>query len=91
MRIEDDIKEKEGHGKEISQGPEVMIRVNSTTFKIHRGHRTVSEIKTVAGVPLADDLDQVVCGKLIPLADDGALVIKGGEEFISHPKDGASS
>ncbi len=91
MRTESDIKEKEGHGKEVSQGPEVTITVNNTAFKIHRGHRTVAEIKTVAGVPLADDLEQNIAGKLVPLVDEGSVVIKGGEEFMSHPKDGSSS
>ncbi len=90
MQTENDIKE-EKYGTEVSQGPEVMITVNNSIYKIHRGHRTVTEIKTVAGVPLADDLEQNVNGKLVPLADDGSVVLKGGEEFMSHPKDGASS
>ncbi|MDE2039850.1 MAG: hypothetical protein KGO96_08500 [Elusimicrobia bacterium] len=58
---------------------------------IHRGHQTVAQIKTAAGVPLAYDLEQVVNGKLVPLADDGAVTLKGDEKFISHPKDNAAS
>ena len=43
----------EDHGKE-----NVDIQINGVTKSIHRGHQTVVEIKTLGGVPLADDLDQ---------------------------------
>jgi hypothetical protein len=72
-------------------GPEVSITINGTPKSIHRGHETVIAIKNLGGVPLADDLDQLVDGKLIPLPDDGAVTVKGGEQFISHPKDNASA
>jgi hypothetical protein len=36
-------------------------------------------------------LNEVIHGKLTPLADDGAVEICGGEVFLSHPKDGGSS
>ncbi len=91
MPTENDIKGKEESGKEGAHGSMVTITINSVPVLIHRGHHTVPEIKTVAGIPLADDLDQVVDGKLVPLADDGTLTIKGGERFVSHPKDGSSS
>jgi hypothetical protein len=80
-----------GHGDEHEHGNYVSIAVNGTTIQLHRGHRTVAEIKTAANVPLADDLEQIIEGRLTPLADDGAVTIKGGEQFVSHPKDGASS
>ncbi len=73
------------------EGPEVTITVNNMPKLIHRGHRTVAEIKAVGGVPQADDLEQVVDGKLVPLRDDGAVTIKGREVFVSHPKDSASA
>lgn len=91
MRTDENIKEKADLKEDVQQGPEVMIIVNSVSVSIHRGHRTVSEIKTAANVPLADDLEQIVDGKLVPLSDDGALTIKGGEQFVSHPKDGAAA
>lgn len=72
-------------------GPLVTITVNHIDHKIHRGRQTVADIKTVGNVPLADDLEQVVDGKLIPLPDGGAVTIKGGELFVSHPKDSGSS
>lgn len=80
-----------GHGNEREHGNYVTITVNNGHVSIHRGHRTVADIKTAANVPLADDLEQVIDGKLTPLPDDGAVTIKGGEQFVSHPKDGSSS
>ncbi len=74
------------HGSEV-----VTIIVNSLEREIHRGRQPVSEIKRVGEVPQADQLEQVIDGKLVPLADDGAVTIKGGEEFVSHPRDSGSS
>ena len=79
-------KEHENQGKE-----NVNITIKGVTKSIHRGRQTVVEIKNLGGVPLADDLEQQIDGKLTPLADDGAVTIKGGEIFLSHPKDGGSS
>ena len=62
-----------------------------TDVRVHRGRRTVAEIKTAGGVPLAYELDQIVEGKLVPLEDDGAVTIKGGERFSSQPRTGQSS
>lgn len=81
----------EGQGEEHEHGRYVTIMVNNVPISIHRGHRTVEEIKAAANVPLADDLEQIIDGKLTPLPDDGAVTLKGGEQFISHPKGGSSS
>lgn len=72
-------------------GPIVEIEVDNKLVDIHRGRRTVEEIKTAGGVPLAYDLEQVIHGKLTLLPDDGSVTIKGGEKFISHPKDSQAS
>ena len=69
----------------------LTIEVDSKPYQIHRGRQTVADIKRVGGVPLAYDLEQVVDGKLTLLPDDGAVTIKGGERFLSHPKDGGSA
>jgi hypothetical protein len=69
----------------------VKITVNDVQREIHRGRQSVSEIKTVGEVPLNYMLEQLVDGKLTPLDDNGSVVIKGGEVFIGHIKDGASS
>ena len=72
-------------------GPEVKITINKIVMTIHRGRNTVVEIKKLGGVPLADELEQLIDGKLTPLPDDGAVTIKGKEVFISHPRSGGSS
>ena len=74
------------HGKD-----EVTIYIGGKPKEIHRGRRTVVEIKTLGGIPLADDLEQKLDGKLILLTDDGSVTIKGGEQFFGHPKDSGSS
>ena len=73
-------------------GPKkVTIHINHKPYEVLPGVHTVAELKTIAGVPLAHDLEQVIDGKLTPLADDGKVEICGGEQFISHVKDGSSS
>lgn len=79
------------HNSHPETGPIVDITVNGTTVRIHRGRRTVTEIKDAAGVPRADVLEQVVDGQLKELPDDGSVVIKGGEQFVSHVRGAASS
>ncbi len=69
----------------------VKITVDNITREIHRGRRTVAEIKAAGEVPLAYTLVQIEDGQLVPLSDDGSVVIKGGEQFKSHPKDGGNS
>ena len=72
-------------------GPDVAITIDNKTFTIHRGSKTVAELKQVAGIPPAYELEEIVNGKLVPLNDDQRVVIKGGERFVSHPRAGASS
>ena len=72
-------------------GAEVKISVNDKQYVVHRGHQTVAHIKEVAGVPAAEELEQVIEGKFTPLSDDGAVTIKGGEIFISHVRHSSGS
>jgi len=72
-------------------GPMVTITVDTHEVVIHRGRNTVGELKVVAQVQLAYDLEQVISGTLTLLPDDGAVIIHGGEVFVSHPKDAASA
>jgi hypothetical protein len=74
------------HGRD-----EVTITVNNQAYQIHRGRQSVAAIKRLAGIPQADELGEDVNGTLTPLADGGAVTIKGGERFVSYPKDSASS
>ena len=69
----------------------VTITVDGKPVQIHRGRHSVAEIKSLGHVPAAFDLDEVVDGKLVPLPDDGYVVIQGEEVFLSHPKSGHSS
>lgn len=69
----------------------VSVSINSTEHRIARGNHTVAALKKLGGVALADDLEQVIDGRLTPLRDDGSVVIEGGERFVSHPKDAGSS
>lgn len=78
-------------GEPPQTGPQVQISVNGQPVLIHRGHQTVAAIKQAAAVPLADELSQIDHGKVVALPDDGSVVIKGGEEFIAHPRSGGSS
>ena len=79
------------HENSNTQGSLVEITVDSKKITIHRGHHSIAEIKQISSVPLAFDIEEVINGKLQPLADDGSLTIKGNEVFISHPKDSSSS
>jgi len=69
----------------------VTITIDRKDHEIPAGETSVAEIKKIGGVPANHDLDQVIDGKLVPLPDNGQVCIKGGEKFISHPKDGSSS
>ena len=53
--------------------------------------QTVAHIKQLGGVAAAEELEQVIDGKLTPLADDGHVTIKGHEVFISHVRASAGS
>ena len=77
--------------EEPEHGPDVHITINRSEYRIHRGSHTVAEIKVLGHVPQADDLEQNVNGHLTPLPDDGRVTIKGGEKFVSHPKDSGAS
>ena len=79
------------HPEHPETGPEVTISIDNKTFKTHRGSRSVAELKAVGGVELAYEFEQIVDGQLVPLEDDGRVVLKGGERFVSHPRAGASS
>jgi hypothetical protein len=82
--------ERNEHGEEHGRD-EVTITINNHAYQVHRGRQTVIDIKRLAAIPQADELAQEVGGTLTPLPDAGAVTIKGGERFVSYPKDSASS
>lgn len=70
----------------------VTITVDGTPLSIHRGHRSVSEIKQLGNVNLNDVLAIALPGEpLRDLPQDSSVTIKGGEVFVSHLPDGGSS
>jgi hypothetical protein len=78
---------QEDHGQNI-----VQIEMNGTPFPIHRGHETVSQIKTACDVNPNYVIEQLSdTGQPTLLDDNGAVTIKGGERFISHVRGGGSS
>jgi hypothetical protein len=82
---------QQGHPDHPQTGPDVTITIDNKSYTVHRGNTTVAELKTVAGISAAYELEEIVDGKLTPLPDDGRVVLKGGEVFVSHPRAGASS
>ncbi|HKW22800.1 MAG TPA: hypothetical protein VJO13_15545 [Ktedonobacterales bacterium] len=72
-------------------GPEVTITINNEPYQVHRGRQTVTYLKGIAGIAQSFELDELEDGRLAPLADDGSVTIKGGEEFKSNLKVGHSA
>ncbi len=83
-----DVKEHDVHPQ---TGPTVTITVDNKEVSVHRGHRSVAEIKEAGGVLPEYVIDQIVGGEIRPLQNNDAITIKGGERFISHPDDGRAS
>ncbi len=69
----------------------VSIYVDNIEKKISRGKHSVAEIKKIGGVPASYELEEVIDGKLTPLDDNAVVLIKGGEKFFGHVRDGSSS
>ncbi len=69
----------------------VKVPFNNKEVFVHRGDLSVPTLKRLAGIPLTDDLDQLVGSKIVALPDDGRVHITGCEIFLHHPKDGGSS
>ena len=82
-------------GKEhfIAHRPDhkVRITIDGQPHEVKRGPHSVAQLKAIGHVPAEYDLDELVDGELKELKDDATVHIKGGEEFISHPKKGKSS
>ena len=81
----------EGHRHEPHCEPTVTIHVNNKEVFLHPGRYEVATLKKLSGVPLAEDLDELVGNKLKPIPDEATVHIEGCEIFISHVKDGGSS
>jgi hypothetical protein len=69
----------------------VTVKVDSKEVLVQRGSYVVAEFKAMVGIDPSKELDQIIDGQLTPLDDVARIVIKGGEEFISHVRAGGSS
>jgi hypothetical protein len=78
--------EHSSHGKN-----KVTVKIDTKKTLVQRGSYLVAEFKVMVGVDPSKELDQIVDGQLTPLDDSTRIVIKGGEEFISHVRAGGSS
>lgn len=69
----------------------VTVTVDGVQKTIHRGSYVVVELKAALDVDPSRALDEVVNGEFKPLDDTQRITIKGGEVFVSHVRQGASS
>ena len=70
----------------------VEVIVDGTPRKVPAGEYAVAAFKELVGVDATKELEQVVEGKLVPLADtDGIDIEKSGKRFVSHVRRGGSS
>ena len=67
------------------------ITVDNKTINLPRGEHWTFELKMLAAVPLAHALEQVIDGRLTGVNEDVAVLLNGGEQFISHVRGGAST
>lgn len=88
---ENDKKEHEPHPHPEPHPKQVEVTVDRKKHMVAPGTRTVSVFKTEVRVDPAKELEEIVDGKLVPLADDAEITIKGGEVFVSHVRRGGSS
>lgn len=75
----------EGHGHKVS------VTIDGRAVEVQSREWIVSQLKTALGVEASRELEQVVDGKLVPLADNAKIHIRGGEAFVSHVRGGGSS
>lgn len=97
---EDQVNNAESHHSEGHDGDRsdhcghcgtVDVHVNNKKIVLQPGPYDVPTFKRIAGVPQADDLDELVNCKLKPVPDNASIHIHGCEVFISHVKDGGAS
>jgi uncharacterized protein YabE (DUF348 family) len=69
----------------------ITITIDGKPYELHQEKATVKELKRLAGIPLADVLDKIVDGQMVPLDDNATVELHCGEVFVSHPRDNASS
>ena len=69
----------------------VTVTVDSQLKHVRPGRYLVSVFKKAVGVDPTYALEELINGKLVALADNAHIRIRGGESFVSHVRGGASS
>jgi hypothetical protein len=69
----------------------VKVQLNGTAKEIKGGHYKGRHLRMVLGVPAEHELDLVVSGEFRPIANEDDITVHGGEVFVSHCGQGASS
>lgn len=69
----------------------VAVSVDGRKVELAAGQYCVTDLKIRFGVPAEYELEIVEHGQFRPLEDTSHIHIKGGEEFVSHVRCGASS
>jgi len=69
----------------------VCVTVDGEEKQVRPGRYLVAVFKRAVGVDPTYELEEVRNGQLVPLPDDGHVVIHRGESFVSHVRGGASS
>lgn len=84
---------REGREHFIAHRPDhkVKITIDGQPFEVKRGPHSVAQLKAIGHVPAEYELDELVDGQWKELKDEATVHIKGGEEFMSHPRKGKSS
>jgi hypothetical protein len=82
-----------GHDQHATAtGKSVEVIIDGTPNKVPAGEYVVAAFKELVGVDASKELEQVVEGKLVPLADSDTIDLeKSGKRFVSHVRRGGSS
>lgn len=69
----------------------VRIKINEDIFEVKPGKYNGRQIKELANLPLAYELEVLHGKALVPVPDDRVVRLKGCEKFIGFPCRGKSS
>ncbi len=89
--MSDSLQPGSGGSTEVQSDQKVAVVVDQKKHLVRPGAWVVADFKQAVKVDAAKALDQLVDGLLQPLADDATIIVKGGEQFVSHARQGGSS
>ncbi len=82
---------RDDHRDRGNNAPVVTVTLNGAARKLRSGSYTGRQLRDALDVPAQYELDQVIDKDFRPIADSDHVVVKGGECFVSHCGQGASS